>query len=162
MVKESFIMVRVESQKKDRIASAAKAEGKSVTHLIMEAVMERVETIEKSGPVFPLIMSGGHCPKYFQAWCWTASEGGAQGYMDVGFGLLQSLAGECPWEMEEADWFACLEDLGGLLESRESDKEIIDWFKKYLPRFIEMIPPRRRENFIEGMQLRFNEEGIEI
>ena len=162
MVKESNIMLRVESEQKGRIAGAAKAAGQSLTHFILEAVMERVAKIESSGPNFPINYSRGHCPLFFRTWCMTASTGGAQSYADVGYSLLQALATECPWDIEEDDWFQSLEDLGELLGLRDSDKEILIWFKKYLPRMLAMIPTRRRQSFIEGLRLRYKEEGIEI
>ena len=124
--------------------------------------MTEVVKIEGSGPIFPNSGSQHHLPTYFRGWCQTASSGGAQSYRWVGRSLLKALAMECPMELEEDEWFQCIETLDDLFASSSSDDEILEWYKEYLPRFVELIPQRRRAIFVEGMRELHNEEGIEI
>lgn len=160
MVKEALVMLRVHAEEKDRIEAAARAAGRSVTDLILEAVMKEVAKIEKADGPKPT--RRGHLPTYFRASCLTASAGGTQSYRWVGRSLVGALASERPLEIEEDDWCQRLEELEQLLALDDSDDDVITWFKENLPRFIAQVPPRRRGVFIEGLREGCEEAGIPI
>ena len=160
MVKEGVVMLRVHKEDKDRIEAAARAAGKSVTNLILEATMQAVEKIEKAEK--PKATPRGHLPAHFRGSCITASTGGSQSYRDVGYGLIRGLAQDCPDDLEEDEWFERLRELEHIFLNFGPDEDVYAWFDENLPRFIGNVPARRRQSFIDGMRECCKEEGLPI
>lgn len=96
-------------------------------------------------------------PSYFRASCQTASFGGDDGYFTVGRTLASHVAGEVPYGLEDDEWFVEVETLETLLADN-NDALIWQWLKVYLPRFMALIPTRRKARFIAGMKDIFQEE----
>lgn len=159
MVKESHIIVRVSEEDKKRIVAAARSVGKSITLFVLEVTMKAVDSIEeRTKSDRPRIIGKGHCPTWFRASCWTASQGGSMSYRWVGKQMAGSLGAEEPYELEEV-WEERVEELRELLRS-DDDERVIEWFHENLPAFISLVPSRRHAIFISGLREFEEEEGI--
>ena len=160
MVKETFIMVRVDSPEKTRIEEAARSTGRSLSRFVLDATIRAVADVEAERRKFKRSkVKRGHLPTYFKACCQTASAGGTEGYRWVGYSLLGHLEDECPDEFEVDEWLQLLDELGELLSMDDSDREVVAWLNNYLPRFVALVPQRRRDAFISGMRECFEEQG---
>lgn len=152
MVKEANIMLRVDAAAKRRIEDAARVSGKSITDFVLENTMKAVAKAERSQSREPTRVSRGACPTFFRACCATASAGGSNSYKWAAYELTRHLSRLGPWELDEEAWLERLAELSGLLESEETDRQIIDWFEANLPRCMALVPKRRQRTFVEGVR----------
>jgi len=93
----------------------------------------------------------GGVPKYFRAWCFTAQHGGGSGYADIGYSFSSSIGNEVPDDIGLDDW---VEELDKLLECLKASDEdgTWKWFKLHYPAAMKLIPSRRREQFLLGVE----------
>ena len=94
----------------------------------------------------------GACPTFFRACCATASAGGSNSYKWVAYELTRHMSRLGPWELDEEEWLERLAELSGLLDSDETDRQIIDWFEANLPRCMALVPKRHQQTFIGGVR----------
>ena len=95
-------------------------------------------------------------PTYFRVSCLEAQKGGDGGYGNPGYALASHLY-ELPDDTEGDEWLDQVERLIGFLEAGE-DEVAWDWFVSRYPRAMELVPRRRKDSFIEGVQ-RAHEDG---
>ncbi len=163
MTKESLMTLRVDEDLKRRIADAARYVGKSITDFALEATMLSVQQVESS-PARPRTRKGpkptyGAFPAYFKIRCQTARTGGANGYEDAGYMLAHGLDSEDPYELTSQQWRDELAKLRDLINAEDTNKQILAWFQRHLPRCVAIVPPRRRTRFIDGVRRAFGEES---
>lgn len=176
MVKSQLIVLRVEPEMKQRIEQAADNKGLTVTTFILETVEKAVTKAEKEHPVARF----RGVPTWFRACCLEASRGGKQGFYWVGRQLASHLADLEPYDAE--DWGHELRRLESLIidkipteqkgivrilpKSRKSEwtgEEVWQWLYKNYPKCMDLIPKRRRDQFLGGfMEHIKEEEGINL
>jgi hypothetical protein len=100
----------------------------------------------------------GACPTFFLARCRESREGGSRGYLDAGYTIAGALPGLGPDDIEEDRWSGEIDRLNGLIDERD-DVAILDWFGRFLPRCLALIPRRRRRNFLEGLYRHSEDNG---
>jgi hypothetical protein len=94
-------------------------------------------------------------PLLFRAACLEATRG-ESGYYEAGWALLHNLPTLVKGESED-DRQAKLDELEGILGDRGDqgdqgdDRSVIAWFKRELPRCMELVPARRRRQFVKGV-----------
>lgn len=95
-------------------------------------------------------------PSHFRARCHEASQG-VISYSDVGYYLAKCLLSEVPNDLKEEEWTERVERLINMLDAEE-ENNAWNWFRDHLPRFMELIPGRRKSQFLDGVH-RAHEEG---
>ena len=154
LAKAAIINIRVEEELKTGLEVAAHARGQSLTRFILDAAMrEAAKKPPKSRRFFQGV------PTFFRAACFEAGQGGSNGYHWAGVNLARALAGLVEAE-DDDEKEAKLEELARLLDAgrrytgvRGIDQaEVIAWFEREFPRCIELVPPRRRSQFIRGLK----------
>ncbi len=98
-------------------------------------------------------------PSFFRGLCREARNGGRGGYKTAGHELARHV-GDL---VEGYDPEAKLDELAGLLFPRRTDDPnkiayvrrdddaLLVWFRREFPRCIDLVPPRRRGKFLEGI-----------
>ena len=97
-------------------------------------------------------------PAHFRALCYEASRGSRAGYSHIGYHLASLLTGEIPYDLDSEKWLDELLHLTRMLEADE-EKNVWKWFHKHLPKFMELIPSRRKAQFLSGVWMAY-EEGL--
>jgi hypothetical protein len=156
--KDELIIVRIDSATKQRFIDAAQSRGQSLTTFLLSAAEEAVRK-EKKMPVIQKPRGKGPCPTWFLATCHEAGRGGANTYAWAGHKLLGSIASEMSYEYDDEEWNAKLDELEALLDAND-DHGVLAWFDRELPRCMKLVPRRRRQQFLKGLNERFKEEGI--
>ena len=117
-----------------------------MSNFIISAAEEKA-----SLPFDPKMMGFKGVPTFFRAGCFTASQGGANGYFDVGWHLglntaelLDTTADHLDLVMEKLD------ELRTLLDE-QNEEAIIDWYERQFPSCMEWVPERRRSQFVKGV-----------
>jgi hypothetical protein len=76
-----------------------------------------------------------------------------------------------PYDVEEEDWTRHLQELADLILSAAEpgmppmppdDAAVLAWFGRWLPRCLSLIPPRRRQTFLQGVYKYLSVEGRTI
>jgi hypothetical protein len=98
----------------------------------------------------------GGAPTHFRARCDEAALGVIT-YSHVGYYLATSLMREIPYDLEEEEWLDAIARLTNMLDAEE-EKNVLNWFREHLPKFMAYIPGRRNEQFLSGVY-RAHEEG---
>jgi hypothetical protein len=152
MTKEANIVLRVDSETKQRIVDAARSAGKSITNFILEGTMRLVEKAEITTPKPSSRARGGACPSFFRSACATAKAGGESGYGVAAYQLTAALHTLAPLEVEDDEWHDRLSHLLTLVERAGTDEQIIEWFDTNLPRCLALVPSRRHFAFVCGVR----------
>jgi hypothetical protein len=92
----------------------------------------------------------GACPTFFLARCREASRGGTDGYEWAAYSLIRAIGSLIPYDLEEDEWFARLDELSSLIEAKD-DETVLAWFERWLPRCMALVPRRRRTLFLKGV-----------
>jgi hypothetical protein len=97
----------------------------------------------------------GACPSFFKACCRDAAhamtrDGIAVGYDHPGYHLMLHVESLCPYDVEDEEWEPAIGDLRAAVE-RTDDAAVLEWFCRWLPRCMELVPKRRRGNFLKGV-----------
>jgi len=95
-------------------------------------------------------------PSHFRARCIEASRG-VISYLDVGHHLATCLSSEIPDDLEEGEWTQRVDRLVNMLDADDKNNAW-NWFRDHLPRFMELVPARRKCQFLEGVY-KAREEG---
>ena len=109
----------------------------------------------KATPTSPTTVFRG-VPTFFRALCATASQGGANSYREVGWHLGLHTVDLLMQVDEASEWEEKLEELAQLVENDDSDGVIV-WYEREFPKCLQLVPPRRRTQFAEGIY-RISEE----
>lgn len=149
-------MLRVSGDAKQRIESAAKLKGLSMTSFVLDAATKAAARVGTPS---------GERPTFFRALCSEARQGGANSYFTAG----HELARHYPRLADEDD----AESLEKLLDERsdrelirdgdfsEADDAILDFLSQTLPRCMALVPARRYQSFLDGFYAFVDEYGLE-
>jgi Protein of unknown function (DUF1778) len=150
MVKSEVIIVRVGPETKGQIEQAAERKGLSLTTFVVDAAKKAAEKTNAEPPVARF----RGIPAWFRAVCTEASQGGSWTYRYVGEHLARHLGGMIPQNVNDVqEWATILKELEDLVfkppVKRDNDA-IWAWLYKYFPKCMELVPKRRRLQFLEG------------
>lgn len=156
---DQVIVLRVSGDAKQRIESAAKIKGLSMTSFVLQAATKAAEKVGTPS---------GARPTFFRALCFEASQGGASNYHRAGYELARHYDRLADDEDESNS-----ETLGELLEQRseceavraggldDADRAILDWLIQTLPRCMALVPARRYPMFLAGFYSFVDDYGWE-
>ncbi|MBI1743883.1 DUF1778 domain-containing protein [Candidatus Acetothermia bacterium] len=147
MVRDKLIVLRVESETKERIEQVAQQRGESVTTFVLEAVDNAVCKAERQ-PISPTNFFRG-VPRFFQALCEEAKRGGTSGYKDAGWHLGLHVSGLVEAE-DDDEREKKLTQLRDLLDDEDWDG-LEAWFVREFPKCMALVPKRRRQQFLQGV-----------
>ncbi|MBS0416688.1 MAG: DUF1778 domain-containing protein [Proteobacteria bacterium] len=152
-------MIRINADDKAALVKAAERKGQSVTSFVTLAALKEARAVDRRED--SRAVHGG-VPIWFRASCREAANGGTSNYRLIGRKLLGALAAEVPADVEIDEWHVEIaENLNQLLEA-DDDGELLEWFEEHYPKFVALIPPRRRQQFVDGLREQYAETGIEI
>jgi hypothetical protein len=155
MTKGEVIMLRISTEDKAAIKAAADKAGKSITSFITDAAVKRASAVEARG------VHGGVATS-FRALAHEAASGGTNGYERCGHHLASVLASEQPGDVYADEWASEVVAFQKLV-SRGADVSVIwGWFKLHYPKFLTLIPARRREQFVAGVRRADEEDRIRV
>ncbi len=156
--KDEIIVIRVSEDDKAELQSAASKAGHSLTNFMLDASKSAAQRLKGQ----PEVRGGVHTgvASWFRATCRTAAAGGAAGYEMAGFSLTGKLHSEMPLDVEEDEWAETIAKLESLLEA-DDDIAVLGWFESRYPRFMQLVPMRRRAQFLEGVRRAYREGEIE-
>jgi hypothetical protein len=158
--KSDVIVMRIAAEKKKLLEQAAAALGFTLTTFILNAALRASEETP-AGVLQPGERSAVHdgVPTFFRGCIADARRGGEAGYFRAGFHLTIHLHDQMPRGMSEKRWDTEVEKLRGLLE--EDDLAAAwGWFVLHFPRCMQLVPPRRKARFLEGVILAFQEGRV--
>jgi hypothetical protein len=176
MAKTELIIVRVDLATKERLSQAAARLGKSLTTFLLEAADKAARKAEAMpAPMLFKPKGKGACPTYFVGCCNEAAQGGAGGYFQAGYTLATHIGAAMPYELDEDEEAAELEQLselllpadpeqGGLRKIRRElrdDGALLAWLEKNVPRCLALIPARRRKQFVAGFYAAADDDAID-
>jgi hypothetical protein len=147
VVKGDVVMLRISTQDKTAIKEAAERRGKSLTTFITEAAVKQARAAE---PKKAARLVHGGVPSWFRGTCFEAAQGGTSNYSHAGYKLARSLGSVQPWEAGDDEWTAAVEQLKTLIDNDNEDA-VWDWFAEHVPKFVALIPSRRRDQFLAGI-----------
>ena len=106
-------------------------------------------------------ISGQHrgVPTYFRARCSESRRGRPNGYIDAGYHLALHLGSELPYDLEESDWLKEITHLKNMIAADDKNNSWI-WFHDHLPKFMELVPNPRKEQFLLGVWKAYEEERL--
>lgn len=146
-------MLRISQEDKHTIKCAAELIGKSVTEFILGASLKEAERVSKNPP------RGQHggVAGWFRAMCAGAAQGGHNGYEFPAYRLATSLGTEMPDDVDVQEWIEIVDGLKKVLAAGNNNAVLL-WFHVRYPKWLALIPSRRRDQFIHGV-LRAYEDG---
>ncbi len=154
MTKQEIIVIRIGSEEKAAIKAAAEKDHLSMTTFIANAASKSAAaTMKRAAP------RGTHngVPTFFSALVREAQHGGTNGYVYPGRDLASAVGTQVPNDIENDEWSDEVEVLKEAL-SEDDDAAVWKWFQVHYPRCMELIPTRRREQFMAGVKMA-NEAG---
>jgi hypothetical protein len=89
-------------------------------------------------------------PSFFRACCYEASLGGVNTYRLAAWHLTIHLYDQVPDNAEIDDWEKHVERLRAAC-GKEDEDIIWDWFKRYYPKCMRLVPSRRKKQFTDGV-----------
>lgn len=81
------------------------------------------------------------------------------GYATPGYKLASSLASEMPYDVEDDVWTERLERLCETCAD-DNHEAIWEWFCAHLPKFMKLVPSRRKTQFVDGVIRAYEDERI--
>jgi hypothetical protein len=100
-------------------------------------------------------------PSFFRANCYEASKGGAGGYVNAGWHLASAVGTQSPYDVELDEWQHEVDALKLLLD-HDDNEAIWKWYACHYPRCMQLVPSRRREQFVAGVRQAYEEGRIEV
>ena len=128
-----------------------------MTTFLTDAALKRARQVKKR-PLSRGVRSG--VPSFFRACCYEAANGGG-GYSGPGWHLANAIGSQSPYDLEEDEWQQEVEKLRALLADDESEG-VWDWFKQHYPKCMQLVPARRREQFVDGVRQAYEEGRLEL
>lgn len=98
-------------------------------------------------------------PSFFRCRCFEAAEGGKFSYSDAAWHLSIHLRGQIPDGFDEDEWDREIEGLAEHLKLDDGDA-VLKWFDEYYPRCMELVPSRRRQQFLKGVELAYGQRRL--
>jgi hypothetical protein len=135
---------------------AARCRGQSLTSFVLSAALKATEKVgAEPEKVKAKGKNGGLA--FFARLCREAAKGGASNYATAGNALMWRIGSLLDDTEDKRDR---LERLDYILGFR-NDKRTLAWFDENLPRCLELVPPRRRRQFLKGIY-KVDEEDWDI
>lgn len=151
--KEETVVLRMSGEIKAEIEAAAESVGLSMTTFITDAALKKAQQLQSARGVH-----GGVTP-YFRASCVEAANGGATGYATPGWHLAAGVGAQRPDDIDPDAWEREIDALKALIANRD-DEAVWRWFQQRFPKHMALIPARRREQFLYGARLAYEEDLI--
>lgn len=101
------------------------------------------------------------CPTWYRASCHEAAGDTQEGYFLPGLKLAGSLHSALCKDFEDDEIEIKLEELAALIAT-DDDERVLAWFDRELPRCMELVPRRRRAQFLKGVRHYVIEQGDDI
>ena len=160
MERSGYLMIRIDEGLKEKIRAAATMNGESLTTFTTKALvhaLRRNKRQQRNEKREPKKWRGVHygVPRFMWALCMEARQGGRNTYRNVGYQLAIHLGEQRPADIQLKEWIEEVEDLNRLLgsDSYTADPEDAwDWFTSHFPRIMELVPSRRRAQFVAGVR----------
>ena len=157
MVKDATIIIRVSTEDKEELEAASRSRGKSLTTYLLEAAKKQARADRKRN-TSSVAFRG--VPTFFRALSAEARRGGSNGYSVAGYELARHLEDLVPYDIDNTDeWLTLVNDLQEMILA-EDDDGAWQWFERYLPKCIGLIPKRRKEQFLTGVWRYIDEHGM--
>lgn len=151
-------MLRISGAIKAEIKAAAESAGQSMTTFITDAALKRAHQV-KSRPAARA--AHGAVSTHFRSLCFEAANGGASGYGTAGWHLAASAGTGQPADTDAEEWERKIDALKALIANQD-DEAAWEWFCHYFPKFMALIPARRREQFLYGVRRAYDEDLIGV
>ena len=161
MEKAKAVLLRMSIDHNAEIQAAAESLGQSVTTFLTDAALKQARQVKKRPKKRPSSRGvHGGVPSFFRACCFEAANGGG-GYSVPGWHLANALGSQIPYDLEVDEWQAEIKTLRDLL-ANENGEEVWTWFKRHFPKCMALVPTRRREQFVAGVQGAYEEGRVEL
>lgn len=95
----------------------------------------------------------GACPSFFKACCVEAARGQTHDGVRVGYdhpGYHLTVHHPAPYEIENDRWEELIEELIDYIQVQDAER-ILDWYCRWFPRCMTLVPRRRRSTFLRGV-----------
>jgi hypothetical protein len=161
MVRDKSLVIRIEEHVKKEIEEAARIQGVTISTFVVDAAKAAAAKEIAKKPAQPATRFRG-VPKFFLAGAQEASRGGTGGYASLARRFTRTLPGEVP---DDIDWKAWEEtELPSLREAidAEDDAAIWSWFVRHYPKCMELVPARRKSQFLEGVYQADDEDPLDF
>ena len=109
----------------------------------------RLNTSDQTSPV-----TSAACPAFFRARCSEAAQGGSHGYREAAYELTRHLSELGPDDLPQEEWHAEIDRLEEMVRAADATLDrhaLIGWYETRLPRCMDLVPHRRRRQFVEGL-----------
>jgi hypothetical protein len=156
--KGANLVLRISIEQKAEIQSGANALGQSLTTFVIDAALKQARRVAKRPPTRGV---HGGVPTWFRATCYEAANGGATSYETAGRKLASAVGAEVPHNVDLDDWVAEVAVLIDLLAGKD-ERGAWEWFQQHYPKFMALVPARRREQFIAGVLRAYLEDCIAV
>ncbi len=162
MEKSELIALRVSPEYKAALQDSAAQMGESLTTFIEKAINSRIQVIKRRPPKREPTR-GVHegVPSFFRGCCLEAQRGGENGYANAAWHLSGALGSQIPYDIEDDDWADQIDALKGLIKD-EDGEGVWSWFKRHYPKCMQLVPTRRREQFVSGVYRAYQDGRIEL
>ena len=98
-------------------------------------------------------------PTNFRASYARAREGGTHSYYWVGRSFTAQLESNIPYDLSFDEWDDRIGDLHKMISTGDN-QGIWNWLQGFFPRCMQLVPRRRREQFLQGVYAYAEEEWI--
>jgi hypothetical protein len=154
--KEETVVLRMSGELKAQIKAAAESVGLSMTTFITDAALKKAQQLQRRAPAHS-VHSG--VPPYFRASCVEAENGGAAGYAIPGWHIAAGVGAQRPDDIGPDAWEREIDALKALIANRD-DEGVWLWFQQHFPKYMALIPARRREQFLYGARRAYEDDVI--
>ena len=99
-------------------------------------------------------------PSFFRAGCLEASQGGTNTYATPAWHLAIHLDQQSPYDVDQDEWS---NEIDKLLElcAKEDEGTIWQWFTDHYPKCMELVPDRRKDQFVKGILQAYEDDRIQ-
>jgi len=164
MSSKDFLLLRISSEDKEKIRETASRRGESLTTFVRRVClreadnelkkeakkMEQVETRPKHTGV----------PSFFRYGCLEATRGGESGYWNAGWHLAIHTYEQMPYDIEDDEqWEEMLDELREAAGNEDVDA-VWDWYCQVFPKCMELVPIRRKDQFVKGVMQAWEDDRI--
>jgi hypothetical protein len=163
--KSETLILRIGAKEKQLIAEAAGRSGESMTTLVRRAALNEAKKIltKKGGKKMEQATAGRHTgvPNFFRYGCLEASQGGTNTYTTPAWHLAIHLDEQIPYDADEDEWSNEIDKLLDLC-AKEDEDAIWQWFTDHYPKCMELVPDRRKDQFVKGILRAYEDDRIQV
>jgi len=154
--KEQALVLRMSAEIRAQIEAAASRSGQPLTTFIIDAALKKALQWQREQAA-PGLNAG--VPGYFRTLCRQAEGGGRNGYATPGWYLAATVGSERPGTFSPEDWERQIDAFKALIANHDDDA-VWEWLQHHCGRCMQLIPPRRREQFLHGVRRAYEEDLI--